>query len=79
MKIEVFGAGCPKCRKTEENAKKAVEELGIDAEVVHIYDQAQMIARGITSSPALAIDGELKITDRIPEVEEIKKLLSEKR
>ena len=77
MKIEVFGVGCPKCRKTEENARKAVKELGIDAEVVHIYDQAQMIARGITSSPALAIDGELKIADRIPEVEEIKELLAQ--
>jgi len=77
MKIEIFGVGCPKCRKTEENARKGVKELGIDAEVVHIYDQAQMIARGITSSPALAIDGELKVEDRIPEVEEIKKLLSE--
>jgi len=45
--------------------------------VVHIYDQAEIIARGITSSPALAINGELKITDRVPEVEEIKKILSQ--
>ncbi len=44
-----------------------VKELGIEAEVVHVYDQAQMIARGITSSPALAIDSELKIADRVPE------------
>ena len=57
---------CPKCRKTEENAKEVVKELGIEAEVVHVYDQAQMIARGITSSPALAIDSELKIADRVP-------------
>jgi len=76
MKIEVFGVGCPKCRKTEENAKKAVKELGIDAEVVHIYDQLQMISRGITASPALMIDGELKVAGRVPTVEEIKKLIS---
>ena len=76
MKVEVFGAGCPKCKKTEENARKAVEELGIDAEVTHIYDEVEMIARGITSSPALVIDGELKVADRVPEVEEIKRLLS---
>lgn len=75
-KIEVFGVGCPKCRKTEENAKKAVEELGIEAEVVHIYDQAQMIMRGITSSPALVIDGELKVAGRVPDVDEIKELLT---
>ena len=76
MKIEVFGVGCPKCKKTEENAKKAGEELGIDAEVVHIYDQLQMISRGITTSPALVIDGELKVAGRVPTVEEIKKLIS---
>ena len=76
MKIEVFGVGCPKCKKTEENARKAVEELGIDAEVVHIYDQVEILKRGITDSPALAIDGEVKIANRVPEVDEIKKLLS---
>ncbi len=76
-KIEVFGVGCAKCKKTEENAKKAVKELKIDAEVVHIYDQAEMIKRGITTNPALAIDGQLKIENRVPDVEEIKKLLSQ--
>jgi len=75
-KIEVFGAGCPKCKKTEENARKAVTELDMDAEVSHIFDPAEILKRGITSSPALAIDGELKIENRVPEVGEIKKLLS---
>ena len=76
-KIEIFGVGCPKCNKTEENAKKAVEELNIDAEVVHVYDPAEILRRGITSSPALAINGELRIENKVPEVQEIKKLLSE--
>ncbi|RKX70156.1 thioredoxin family protein [candidate division WOR-3 bacterium] len=75
MKIEVFGKGCPKCQKTEENAKKAVSELGIDAEVVHIYDEIEMLRRGISDSPALVIDGELKVAGRIPDVEEIKGLI----
>ena len=76
-KIEVFGVGCPKCNKTEENAKKAIEELNIDAEVVHVYDLAEILKRGITSSPALAINGELKIENKVPEVHEIKIMLSE--
>ena len=76
-KIEIFGVGCLKCNKTEENAKKAVEELNIDAEVVHVYDPAEILKRGITSSPALAINGELKIENKVPEVQEIKILLSE--
>ena len=76
-KIEIFGVGCLKCNKTEDNAKKAVEELNIDAEVVHVYDPAEILRRGITSSPALAINGELKIENKVPEVHEIKELLSE--
>ncbi len=76
MKIEVFGVGCPKCKKTEENVKKAVEDLGIDAEVISVFDQTQMITRGITDSPAVVIDGEIKIAGRVPEIEEIKRLLS---
>lgn len=76
-KIEIFGVGCPKCNKTEENVKKAVEELNIVAEVVHVYDPSEILKRGITSSPALAINGELKLENKVPEVQEIKKLLSE--
>ena len=75
VKIEVFGVGCPKCRKTEENCKQAVKELGIKAEVTHIYDQVEMLKRGITDNPSLVIDGKLVVSGRVPEVQEIKKLL----
>ncbi|MEM0358785.1 MAG: thioredoxin family protein [Candidatus Hadarchaeales archaeon] len=78
MKIEVFGVGCPKCKKTEENCRRAVKELGLKAEVTHVYDQAEMVKRGITSSPAVVIDGKLKVAGRVPEVEEIKKWLASK-
>ena len=76
MKIEVFGAGCPKCKKTEENCRKAVKELGLRAEVIHVYDQVEMLRRGITGSPAVMIDGKLMTSGRVPEVKEIKKWLS---
>jgi small redox-active disulfide protein 2 len=72
MKIEIFGVGCPKCRATEANARKAVQELGVQAEVVPIYDKATGIKRGITDNPSLLIDGKLKVSGRIAEVEEIK-------
>lgn len=75
-KIEIFGTGCPKCRRTEQNVRKAVQELGIEAEVIHVYDQLEMLKRGITNTPAVVIDGEVKIAGRVPEVDEIKKLLS---
>jgi small redox-active disulfide protein 2 len=76
IKIEVFGVGCPKCKKTEENCRQAVKELGIKAEVTHVYDQMKALARGITDSPAVVIDGKLMAGGRVPEVEEIKKWLS---
>ena len=75
-KIEIFGTGCPKCRRTEQNVRKAVQELGIEAEVTHVYDQLEMLKRGITNTPAVVIDGEVKIAGRVPEVDEIKELLS---
>jgi small redox-active disulfide protein 2 len=76
VKIEVFGVGCPKCKKTEENCKQAVKELGIKAEVTHVYDQMEMLRRGITDNPSVVIDGKLMVGGRVPEVQEIKKWLS---
>jgi small redox-active disulfide protein 2 len=73
MKIEVYGTGCANCQALERNAKKAVKELGIPAEIVKIKEMDQILEAGLTSLPGLAIDGELKSMGRIPPVAEIKK------
>ena len=75
MKIEILGTGCPKCKKLEENAKKAVSELKIKAEIVKVTDIGKIVDYGVMSTPALVIDGKVKASGRIPEVEEIKKWL----
>lgn len=75
MKIEIYGGGCEKCKATEANARKAVQDLGLKAEVIPVFDKAAAIKRGLTDTPALLIDGKLKISGRIAETEEIKKLL----
>ena len=72
MKIEIIGSGCPKCKQLEANARKAVEETGKKAEVVKITDINEIIELGIMSTPAIAIDGKIKASGRIPDVEEIK-------
>lgn len=73
MIIKILGTGCPSCQKLEENAKKAVEELGIkDAKVEHIFDINKMVEMGIMSAPAIVVGDEIKATGRIPEIEEIK-------
>jgi len=75
MKIEVFGTGCAKCKRLEENVRKAVKEAGITADVVKVQDMDKIIDRGIMLTPALAIDGEEVAVGRVPSVEEIKRML----
>lgn len=78
MKITILGSGCPNCQMLEAQAKKAVEELGLkDAQVEHIYEIDKIIEMGITFTPAIAFDEEIKAAGRIPSVEEIKSWLQE--
>jgi small redox-active disulfide protein 2 len=78
MKIEILGTSCPKCRTTEKIVRKAVEELGIKAEIVKIEDLQQIIDKGVMMTPAVFIDGEVKIVGRIPSPDEIKKILQKR-
>jgi len=75
MKVQILGMGCPKCRKLEAQAKKAVEELGIDAEIEKVQDIKEISKFGVMITPALAIDGKIKCSGQIASVEEIKKWL----
>ena len=75
MKIEVLGTGCAKCRATEKVVRKAVEELGIQAEVVKVEDLQEIIDRGVMMTPAVIVDGEVKIVGHTPTVDEIKKII----
>jgi small redox-active disulfide protein 2 len=76
MIIKILGSGCPKCQKLEENAKKAVEELGLkDVQIEHIYEIDKIVEYGVMSTPALVINEEVKAAGRIPDIEEIKSWL----
>jgi len=76
MRIEVLGMGCPKCKATVVNAQKAVAELGIQAEVVKVEDLMEIASRGVMMTPALVIDGQVKVVGKVPTADEIKKWLS---
>ena len=78
MRIEILGMGCPKCKKLYENAQTAVKELNVQAEVVKIEDIQKITDYGIMTTPAIAIDGEVKAAGRIPAPDEIKKWISVK-
>jgi len=75
MKIEVLGTGCAKCRRLEENVRKAVQETGVKAEVLKVQDMDQIISKGVMMTPALLIDGEEMAIGRVPGVDEIKRML----
>ncbi|HOJ31291.1 MAG TPA: thioredoxin family protein [bacterium] len=74
-KIQILGIGCPKCKKLTENAEMAAKELGIEYEIEKITDVNEIMNFGVMMTPALAVDGEIKVSGRVPSVEEIKKLL----
>jgi small redox-active disulfide protein 2 len=75
MKVEVLGTGCAKCKRLTKNAETAIKELGIEAEVVKVDDITEIMDRGVMLTPALAVDGELKVSGRVADVKEIKEIL----
>jgi len=76
MKIEILGTGCPKCKATEKVVRKVVEELGRDVEVVKVEDLQEIVNRGVMMTPAVVVDGDVKIVGHVPSTDEIKKLLN---
>jgi small redox-active disulfide protein 2 len=71
MNIEVLGPGCPRCKKTAKNVRKALDRLDVDAEVTKVEDQMEIIERGVMHTPAVAIDGEIATEGEIPDVDEL--------
>jgi small redox-active disulfide protein 2 len=75
-KVEVIGTGCAKCRRLLANAEQAVRELKMAAEVLKVDDIDAIVDRGIMMTPALFIDGQVRAEGRVPDVNEIKNMLS---
>jgi small redox-active disulfide protein 2 len=68
--------GCAKCEKLEERARQAAEELKLDYRVEKVKDLQQIMAFGVMITPALVVDGVVKVAGKIPGVEDIKKMLA---
>ncbi|MDK2990147.1 MAG: hypothetical protein PWR16_1676 [Methanoculleus sp.] len=75
MKVEILGTGCAKCKRLTKNAETAIKDLGIEAELVKVDDITEIMDRGVMLTPALAVDGELKVSGRVADVKEIKEIL----
>jgi len=79
MELEILGTGCPKCKKLTELVTEAVNELGISAEIIKVDKISDILNYNVMITPALVIDGEVKVAGRIPSKDEIKKWISEKK
>lgn len=75
MKIEILGMGCPKCKKLADNVEIALKELGIEAEIAKVTKINDIMNYGVMVTPALVVDGEVKVSGRVPDKEGIKKFL----
>ena len=76
MTIKILGTGCPNCQKLEANAKQALSELKIEARIEKVTEIQDIMSYGIMGTPALVVDEKVEVSGRIPDVSEIKALLS---
>ena len=75
MKIQILGTGCPKCKQLAENAEAAAKELGIDFELEKVTSITDIMSFGVMMTPALVVNGEVKIAGKVPNQDAIKELL----
>ena len=74
--LQILGAGCPKCDQLAENAEAAAKALGIDYQIEKITDVDDLLRFGVMMTPALAVDGQVKVVGKVPTAEQIRKLLA---
>jgi small redox-active disulfide protein 2 len=75
-KLQVLGTGCPKCKNLAENAQAAVNDLGLDCDIEKVTDVNEIMTFGVMITPALAIDGQVKVVGKVPSPDEIKQMLA---
>lgn len=76
MDIAVLGTGCPKCDKLTAETRQVVEELGLDCEVRKVTEVAEIMKYGVMLTPALVVDGDVKVVGKVPSKDEIKSYLT---
>jgi small redox-active disulfide protein 2 len=75
--LQVLGAGCPKCGRLADAAEEAAISLGIDYKLEKVTDIVAIMSSGVMMTPALVVDGKVKVSGRVPSVDELRKILAE--
>ncbi len=76
IRIQVLGPGCAKCKVLYEHADQAAKELGLEYEIEKVSDISTIMGYGVMTTPALVVDGEIKLAGRAPSVEQLKAVLA---
>ncbi len=76
-KLQILGGGCAKCEKLADLSKEAAESLGVEYNLEKVTDINKITSFGIMMTPALVVDGEVKISGKVPKLDEIKKMINE--
>ena len=74
--IQILGTGCPKCRMLTDHAEQAARALGMEYTLEKVTDISAIIAFGVMTTPALAVDGTVKVAGRVPTVDALKEILA---
>jgi small redox-active disulfide protein 2 len=75
MKIQILGTGCARCNNLAASTEKAAQALGIPYEIEKVTDLNRIMSFGVMMTPALVVDGKVKVSGKVPPVEDIKKML----
>jgi small redox-active disulfide protein 2 len=74
-KLQILGPGCHKCKKLAENTETAAKDSGVEYTLEKVTDINDIMKFGVMMTPALAVDGQVKVVGKVPSPDEIKKML----
>jgi len=75
MLIQILGTGCAKCEKLAETTKQAAQEMNLTFELMKVTNLQEIMKFGVMTTPALVVNGTVKVAGKVPSVEDVKKLL----
>lgn len=75
-KLQVLGPGCPKCKMLAERTEAAAKELGIEYTLEKVADLDAMLELGVMATPALVVDGAVKVVGKVPTPAQLKEMLA---
>jgi small redox-active disulfide protein 2 len=75
-KIQILGPGCLRCRELADLVAQAAKEMAFEHEIENVIDIRELVKYGVSVTPALVVDGELKMSGEVPSLEKVKELIS---